>query len=114
MLEGHHNTTAMNKALIKVRNGSSRRVTFGPGSDYVAWLRFGGNLCSPYAPTAVQELISSANTMYTTIRIVALGMDDTYIVIWEDGTIRWNLKDHYKVLDKILAKCEGEEVDVSQ
>lgn len=99
---------------IGLRRGSSSRAVFGPGLSYVAWLRFGGFICSPYAPASVTELANSAETLYTTIHLVALGVDDTYIMIWENGRMRWNLKTHYSTLDNILAKCEAEDVSVSE
>ena len=83
---------------LKVRVDSPRRVLFGPmkgnNYSYVAWVPFGGHICSIGAPKSVQELVDSANTLYTNIRMVALGVDETYIMIWEDGKIRWDLKEH--------------------
>ena len=64
------------------------------------------------APTSVKELIKSAHTLYTSIRLVALGVQGTYIIIWENGMMRWDLKDQYTALDDILMNCDGEDVSV--
>ena len=64
------------------------------------------------APTSVKELINSAHTLYTSIRLVALGVQGAYIIVWENGMMRWDLKDQYTALDSILSNCDGEDVSV--
>lgn len=90
---------------------------FGPknGSDfsYVAWIPSAGFLCGPGAPQSVKELTGSANMVYTNIRLAALGVDETYILIWENGTIRWDLKNHYNDLDEILENFRDKGEDIS-
>jgi hypothetical protein len=70
--------------------------------SYVAWVPHAQHLCSPYAPQRVQELCNSAEFTYTHVRLVALGVNDSWIIIWENGEIRWNLKDCYPALNDIL------------
>lgn len=108
------------KEWLLDRTNSHRRVVFGPPTDprkisYVAWMPLGDHCCSQYAPQSVKELCNSANFLYTYIRLVALGVDDTYIMIWEDGTIRWDLKHYYDKLDEILYNFadRGDEISVS-
>jgi len=101
---------------ITERPFSARRVVFGPGSSiassYIAWTSYGDVLVSPHSPTSVLELANSAEKFCTHLRMAALGVDGTYIMIWEDGTIRWDLKTHYDQLDSILNNLsdQGEEV----
>ena len=64
------------------------------------------------APTSVKELINSAHTSYTSIRLVALGVQGAYTIIWKNGIMRWDLKDQYTALDRILMNCNGEDVSV--
>ena len=96
----------------KTRERSPKRVVFGPGQSYVGWQPMGDHLLGKEAPTTVKELINSAHTWYTSIRLVALGVQDAYIIIWENGTMRWDLKDQYAALDDILSKFDGEDVSV--
>ena len=117
-----HLTLAYNTALHEahpglvewyhVRQRSPKRVVFGPGLSYVAWQPMGNHVTGGEAPTSVKELIKSAHTLYTSIRLVALGVQDTYIIIWENGMMRWDLKDQYAALDSILSKCDGEDISV--
>jgi hypothetical protein len=105
------------KAWLNKRSNCPLRVVFGPEKGtklvFVAWVPHGTSTCSSVAPKSVQELITSADTLYTNVRMVALGVDDTFIVIWENGTIRWNLKKHYNALDNVLNDLEGRGEDVS-
>ena len=98
---------------MKEHPRSPKRVVFGPGPSYVAWQPHGDFTCSPGASKSVQELLKSASNFYTSIRLVALGVSETYIIIWEDGTIRWDLKHHYGILDDVLEGCEPEDISVS-
>ena len=91
---------------------SPKRVVFGPGRSYVAWQSMGSHMIGQEAPKSVKELINSAHTLYTSIRLVALGVQDAYIIIWENGMMRWDLKDQYPALDDILSNCDGEDVSV--
>jgi hypothetical protein len=90
---------------------------FGPEKGtklvFVAWVPHGTSTCSSVAPKLVQELITSSDTFYTNLSMVALDVDDTFIIIWENGTIRWNLKKHYNALDNILNDLEGRGEEVS-
>jgi hypothetical protein len=90
---------------------------FGPEKGtklvFVAWVPHANVCWSPAAPKLIQELILSAHRFYTNVRMVALGVDDTFIIIWEDGTIRWNLKEHYNALDNVLNDLNGRGEEVS-
>lgn len=94
-------------------------MVFGPKVEqkfsYVAWIPFAGNICGPATPQSVKELVGSATMLYTSLRLVALGIDETYILIWENGVVRWDLKDYYNDLDGILQNFteKGEDVSVS-
>ena len=99
-------------AWCRERCGSPVRVVFGPGLSYIAWQPMGSHMCREEAPKSAKELINSAHTLYTSIRLVALGVQDAYIIIWENGVMRWDLKDQYAALDIILWKCDGEDVSV--
>jgi hypothetical protein len=105
------------KTWLSKRSNCPLRVVFGPEKGtklvFVAWVPHGNACWSPLAPKLVQELIPSADSFYTNVRMVALGVDDTFIIIWEDGTIRWNLKEHYNALDKVLNDLEGRGEEVS-
>lgn len=100
------------KNWLDVRPKSPTRVVFGRGGSHVAWQPMGAYICGPQAPQSVEELLASAQFLYTSIRIVALGVHDTYIIIWDDGTMRWSLKSHYPALDNVLSRCTGMEVSV--
>lgn len=95
-----------------IRPRSPKRVVFGPGLSYIAWQPMGNHMSGKEAPTSVKELINSAHTLYTSIRLVALGVQGAYIIIWENGMMRWDLKDQYTALDSILSNCDGEDVSV--
>ena len=97
---------------LDARVSTPRRVVFGPGLSYVAWQPMGSHWIGDEAPKSVKELINSAHTLYTSIRLVALGVQGAYIIIWENGMMRWDLKDQYPALDDILSKCDGEDVSV--
>jgi hypothetical protein len=113
-------------AWLKDRRYAPRRVVFGPERityspnitvkySYVAWVPHAQHLCSPYAPQPVQELCKSAEFTYTHVRLVALGVNDSWIIIWENGVMRWDLKDSYPALNDILEvyKEKGDQIGVS-
>jgi hypothetical protein len=105
------------KTWLSKRTDCPLRVVFGPEKGtklvFVAWVPHANVCWSPAAPKLIQELILSADRFYTNVRMVALGVDDTFIIIWEDGTIRWNLKEHYNVLDNVLNDLDGRGEEVS-
>lgn len=73
----------------------------------------GGHICGSRAPRSVKELANLAQYTYTSIRLVALGVQNTYVMIWEDGTMMRDLKDCYDALEEVLKNCTGEDVSVS-
>ena len=110
--------SALNKAHTgltawrEIRKRSPKRLVFGPGLSYVAWQPMGNHVIGKEAPTSVKELINSAHTLYTSVRLVALGVQGAYIIVWENGMMRWDLKDQYEALESILLNCDGEDVSV--
>ncbi|KAM3065486.1 hypothetical protein ACMFMG_011627 [Clarireedia jacksonii] len=98
---------------LKRQGHIPRRVVFGPERithspditvkySYVAWVPHAGHWYSPYAPQSVQEFCRSTEFTYTHIRLVALGVNDSWIIIWENGEMKWDLKNCYPALDHIL------------
>jgi hypothetical protein len=96
------------KKWLSEREHSPRRLVFGPEKDkgkkfsYIAWLPHGGYHYSHSIPGPLMAVFRSGSKYFTSIRHAALGIDDTYVLIWEDGTLDVALKDHYTGLGQIL------------
>ena len=110
-------TAKLNPKLERAMSSSprsARRVVFGPEATWFLWYLFG---CSPeYSaglPKAIEENVQDARKMYTTLRCVALGPENNFVMIWQDGSKSYNLDENYSVLNQALDSCEGEDVSVS-
>ncbi|KAL6154125.1 hypothetical protein ACJBU6_07411 [Exserohilum turcicum] len=107
-------TAKLNPKLERAMSSSprsARRVVFGPEATWFLWYLFG---CSPeYSaglPKAIEENVQDARKMYTTLRCVALGPENNFVMIWQDGSKSYNLDENYSVLNQALDSCEGEDV----
>jgi len=67
------------------------------------WLGF-YLLITSAAAASVLEFANSVTMLYTSVRMVVLGVGDTYVMIWEDGFIGWDLEHHYDALDEIWVR----------
>lgn len=103
----------LEKKLRKYK-GSARRVVFGPEKTWFLWMLFGtGPTYSPGLPKAVEENVKDERKKYTSLRCVALGPANNFVMIWQDGSKSFNLDGDYSVLQQALDGCEGEDVSVS-
>lgn len=50
---------------------------------------------------------------YTSIRCAAIGVDNSWLLIWEDGDMRYSVEDKYPQLHKKLKGLHGDDVSVS-
>jgi hypothetical protein len=64
-------------------------------------------------PKAIEENVRDVRKRYTTLRCVALGPANNFVMIWQDGTKSFSLDHNYSVLSQALDDCEGEDVSVS-
>jgi hypothetical protein len=94
--------------------GSARRVVFGPGTTWFLWYLFGSHpRYSAGLSAAIDENVKDVRKTYTSLRCVALGPTNNFVMIWQDGSISFNLDNNYSVLNQALNDCEGEDVSVS-
>jgi hypothetical protein len=77
------------------------------------WILLGSApLYSAGLPKAVEENVRDARKIYTSLRCVALGPAANFVMIWQDGSMSFNLDHNYSMLDQALSDCEGEDVSV--
>jgi hypothetical protein len=94
--------------------GSARRVVFGPGTTWFLWYLFGSHpRYSTGLSAAIDENVKDVRKTYTSLRCVALGPANNFVMIWQDGSMSFNLDNNYLVLSQALDDCEGEDVSVS-
>ncbi|KAJ6561814.1 hypothetical protein B0H19DRAFT_1375131 [Mycena capillaripes] len=88
-----HTLDANYARLVRfVNKANPTRTTFGPGCSYFSISRLG---CSwQNIPLALEEDIQNCMTIRQPT-CVALGVDDTYVVIYNDGIIRSELQGKY-------------------
>jgi hypothetical protein len=68
----------------------------------------------PNVPEGMCQAAANSEKASTSIRIASLGPDDTWLLIWEDGTMASELKDKYSDLQEELRDLKGHEVaDIS-
>jgi hypothetical protein len=94
--------------------GPARRVVFGPGNTWFLWFLYG---CKPQystgLPRAIDENVEDARKKYTSLRCIAIGPTNNFVMIWQDGSMPFSLDCNYSVLNQALYGCEGEDVSVS-
>ena len=64
-------------------------------------------------PTGLKQAISDVRKVYTNIRLAAVGVANTFVVIWEDDTMVFNLQNQYPGLAAILKHVEAGDISVS-
>jgi hypothetical protein len=88
-------------------------IAFGPGDTFFACDVLGKRIKS--SQTIPQNLrdVLALNPRKNPAK-VALGINDSYFLLWSDGEYKWNLRQQYQQLEQILrdAKRDGKPVKV--
>jgi len=81
--------------------------------SWFAWMLHGDFLAGCNTPEGMTQAVRDLKKSYTSVRCAALGTNETWILIWEDGELRHNLKNEYPGLSKKLekfGKFQGDDV----
>jgi hypothetical protein len=103
------------KEWMDERKLSPLRVSFGePKGSWFAWMLHGDFTTGQKAPQGMIQAAADPAKASTSIRIAAIGPDDTWLLIWEDGTMVSVLKDEYKDLLRKLQEHDVNDISVSR
>jgi len=87
------------------------RVDLGdPKGSWFAWMLHGDFIAGPNVPQGMIQAAADDAKASTSIRIAAIGPNDTWLLIWEDGTMVSVLKDEYEDLWRKLKEHEVNDI----
>jgi hypothetical protein len=81
---------------------------------WFAWMLHGDFLPGPNVPTGMRDAANEGGKVYTSIRCAALGKNGAWLLIWDDGEVRPNLKGQYPALEESLDNLSGDDITVSE
>jgi hypothetical protein len=89
--------------------------TFAPirRVGHVGWMMYGDHWIHPQCPHPLRQVIEDPMKINTSIRLVAHGVEDTFCVVWEDGSLRSQLQNHYMALQDVLENLTHCDITVS-
>lgn len=91
------------------------RLVLGETKDnWFAWMPNGDYLAGPSAPTGMVQEAKDFRKMYTSIRCAAIGANNAWLLIWDDGTMVYNFEGKYPKLEHNLESLEKDDVSVSE
>jgi len=95
-------------AWVDARKLSPLRCIVGRDAGYwFLWMRYGDVLAGPNCPRGMKQAALNPEKIHTHIRIAAMGANDTWILIWEDGSMIAVLNEEYPDLAKKLTSHHG-------
>ncbi|RYP16061.1 hypothetical protein DL765_005377 [Monosporascus sp. GIB2] len=87
------------------------RVTFGePRGSWFAWMLHGDFIFGHNVPQGMWQAARDVTKASTCIRIAAIGPNDTWLLIWEDGTMISVLNNEYEDLKRKLAEHKVDDI----
>ena len=103
------------KAWLEARSNAPLRMIWGPQHAALFWMLHGDYYIGEEGcPTGLKQAIGDVRKVYTSIRLAAVGVSDTFVVIWEDDTMVFNLKNQFPGLEAILQHVEAGDISVSR
>jgi hypothetical protein len=89
--------------------------TFAPirRVGHVGWMMYGDYWIHPQCPPPLRQVIEDPTKINTSIRLVAHGVEDTFCVVWEDGSLRSQFQNHYLALQDVLENLTHSDIIVS-
>jgi hypothetical protein len=91
------------------------RVNLGePQGSWFAWMLHGDFIVGPNVPQGMVQAAADDAKASTSIRIASIGPNDTWLLIWEDGTMVSVLKDEYEDLQRKLEAHDVNDISVSR
>lgn len=88
-------------------------MIWGPQHVALFWMLHGDYYIEGGCPTGLKQAVSDVRKVYTNIRLAAVGVADTFVVIRDDDTMVFNLKNQYPGLEAILQHVEAGDISVS-
>jgi hypothetical protein len=82
--------------------------------NWFAWMLHGDFLLGDHAPQGMTQAALDSRKSYTSIRCAAVGVENTWLLIWEDGDMRYSIEEKYPYLHKKLKGLRGDDVSVSE
>jgi hypothetical protein len=83
-------------------------IAFGPGDTFFACDTLGKRIKPPLTiPQNLRDVLA-LNTRKTPAK-VALGINNTYFLLWSDGEYTWNLRGQYQLLEHILKEAKRDQ-----
>lgn len=82
--------------------------------NWFAWMLHGDFLPGDRAPQGMTQAALDTRKLYTSIRCAAVGVEGTWLLIWEDGDMRYSIEEKYPDLHRKLKDLRGDDVSVSE
>ncbi|KAF4627839.1 hypothetical protein G7Y89_g10310 [Cudoniella acicularis] len=102
------------KTWVETRTFAPLRLVTGAGpGNWFAWMLHGDFATGPNTPEAMRQSARALTKAYTNIRIASIGVGNTYLLIWEDGSMIYELEDKYPELLEKLEELKGKGDEVS-
>ena len=83
-------------------NNYGCKVWLGPGGTYVAHNDSGGS----YRNVTNKQLDTLLDDTDQHLKMVALGISGSYVLLWKGGGYRWSVEASYPDLDRILDEAQ--------
>jgi hypothetical protein len=90
-----------------------RFILSGKKGNWFAWMLHGDFLAGSDALEGMTQAALDSRKSYTSIHCVAVGVQNTWILIWEDVDMRYRIEEKYPLLHKKLKGLRGDDVSVS-
>lgn len=101
------------KYWMRKRELSPLRVVMGggPRGSWFAWMLHGDFVMGPNVPQGMRQAAED-DTRPCNIRVAAIGSNDSWLLIWEDGVVQKVLGSEYEDLERKLGGLRGREISV--
>ncbi|KAK3933575.1 hypothetical protein QBC46DRAFT_359570 [Diplogelasinospora grovesii] len=99
------------KVWVEARQHAPLQLVFGEETGcWFAWMLHGDFLMGSNIPTGMHDAAKEAGKVYTSIRCAALGANGAWLLIWDDGSVRVNLRGEYPTLEEQLKGLSGDDI----